>query len=131
MALPLYGLRRFRYGRYFGDGVYPTVSKFFVIRDRVTGQLYRVTTPGGVITLVAVAGITSADTKEDCMTVIDESDGGAIKNSYKTLFIENGAFVVRPYVTSTREAFVWDGGQPYLILIGPTHILHADPVSFN
>src|SRR5438445_674013 len=40
MALPLHGLRRFRYGRYFGDGVYPVVPKYFVLQDRNTGTFF-------------------------------------------------------------------------------------------
>lgn len=123
MALPLWGLRRFRYARYFGDGTYPTIPKFFVLSDRGNGQLYRATAPAGVVTLVVTAGLTNADIKEDAMTVFNEQTG-----RFSNLTVLNGAFNITDPSPRTRPPLIPDGGDVYTAIINASGIIRAFPI---
>jgi len=110
MALPLWGLRRFRYARYFGDGVYPTVPKYFVLTDRVTGQLYRVVSVDSAPVLVAISGPTNADIKEDFMVVRN-----LVTKGWKNLYVANGVLLAEETKDNTRAALVPQGGKVFAL----------------
>jgi len=122
MPLPLHAVRRFRYGRYFGDGSYPSTPKYFVLTDRITKQLYRVTVSNSVVTLVAIAGITSYDIKEDFMVVRDfrlEGDRGIVPR-WLNLYPSNGVLLSESTHDNTRPALVSDGTFLFEIIFDGT-----------
>lgn len=111
MALPSLRQRLFYGSRYYGDGSYERQSPFFVLTDRVTGTMYRVTVPGGSLSLIPITVLTSLDRREDFMSVQDSS----IPTLYLNAYISNGVMQVESSSSRSRDAYIHDGSTRYLL----------------
>lgn len=109
MALPV-SRRRFMPGYYFGDGRYPTAPQSFVLTDRATGTMYRVTAPSGVLTLVEISALAVTDVREDFMSVLDTTS-----NVYLNAYVSNGSLLTEETKSLSRPAYVQDGNTRYLV----------------
>jgi hypothetical protein len=72
--------------------------------------MYRVTAPGGVLTLVNISALASTDKREDFMTVQDIS-----APTYYNAYVLNGVFGVEPAMSFSRSAYVQDGTTRYIV----------------
>jgi hypothetical protein len=72
--------------------------------------MYRVTAPGGVLTLVNISALAGTDKREDFMTVQDINSP-----IYYNAYVLNGAFGVEPARSFSRSAYVQDGVTRYII----------------
>lgn len=110
MALPTTN-RFIRRGKYFGDGSYPKTAPSFVLKDRATGQLYRVTAPGGGLTLVPISALTGTDKQENGISVQVTTSPTTYRNAY----VSGGVLQVEQSNSRTRDAYVHDGSTRYII----------------
>jgi hypothetical protein len=72
--------------------------------------MYRVTAPGGTLTLVNISALASTDKREDFMTVQDVSNP-----TYYNAYVLNGVFGVEPARSFSRSAYVQDGATRYIV----------------
>ena|SRR2546427_12213669 len=100
--------RRYLYGRYFGDGAYPTAPRAFVLTDRNTGLFYRVTAPGMNFSLVNISALSANDEKVDVLAV--PSDDGV---TFWNLYSFGGIPKLEVTPNRSRPPFIQDGGNRY------------------
>lgn len=103
--------RRFYGSRFYGDGSYPSGPPSFVLTDRTTGTMYRVTAPGRVLTFVPITALASTDKREDFMTVQSLYNPAM----YYNVYINNGSLVIETAKSYTRPAYIQDGATRYII----------------
>ncbi|MDE1839573.1 MAG: hypothetical protein KGH87_06605 [Thaumarchaeota archaeon] len=83
------GRRRYRGNRYYGDGAYPHQSPNIVLTDTATGTMYRLTAPGGAVTLVSITALAATDVKADVCTVRDS----VLTNVWYQLNVTSGSLI--------------------------------------